>query len=107
MFKIRKASAWKLRSALATCLLLNGCGGGNNSNAPPANSAAPTGVVITWNNRALQSIRESHLGPTIIARALAIVHTCMFDAWAAYDSHAVATILGSSLRRPAGESTPA
>jgi hypothetical protein len=39
------------------------------------------------------------------ARALAIVHTCMYDAWAAYDERAVGTQLRGALRRPAAERT--
>jgi hypothetical protein len=39
------------------------------------------------------------------ARALAIVHTCMYDAWAAYDEKAVGTQLSGALRRPASERT--
>ena len=39
------------------------------------------------------------------ARALAIAHTCIYDAWAAYDNKAVGTRLGGSLRRPAKERT--
>ena len=41
------------------------------------------------------------------ARALAIAHTCMYDAWAAYDPIAVGTRFGGALRRPAGEHTEA
>jgi len=36
----------------------------------------------------------------MVARALAIVHTCIYDAWAAYDKHALGTQLGGSLRQP-------
>ncbi len=57
-------------------------------------------VVIQWNNAALQGVRDSKLGPPMVSRALAIVHTCMYDAWAAYDARALGTRLGSSLRRP-------
>jgi hypothetical protein len=39
----------------------------------------------------------------MVSRALAIVHTCIFDAWAAYDRTAVGTRLGGALRRPARE----
>jgi hypothetical protein len=39
------------------------------------------------------------------ARALAIVHTCMYDAWAAYDEHAIGTQVAGALRRPASERT--
>lgn len=41
------------------------------------------------------------------ARALAMVHTCMYDAWAAYDERAVGTQLGGALRRPEKERTQA
>ena len=57
-------------------------------------------VVIQWNNAALQGVRDSKLGPPMVARALAIVHTCIYDAWAAYDKHAMGTQLGGSLRQP-------
>jgi hypothetical protein len=43
----------------------------------------------------------------MVARALAIVHTCIYDAWAAYDRCAVGTRLGVALRRPHGERTTA
>src|SRR5947209_5913985 len=54
-------------------------------------SAATDSVVVQWNNAALQAIHDTKLGPTVAARALAILHTCMYDAWTAYDpvAHAV------------------
>jgi hypothetical protein len=36
----------------------------------------------------------------MVARALAIVHTCIYDAWAAYDGRALGTQLGGDLRQP-------
>jgi hypothetical protein len=57
-------------------------------------------LVLQWNEVALEAIRRSTLGPPMVARALAIVHTCMYDAWAAYDPVAHGTQLGDSLRRP-------
>jgi hypothetical protein len=57
-------------------------------------------VVIQWNQAALQGVRDSKLGPPMVSRALAIVHTCMYDAWAAYDERALGTRLGGSLRQP-------
>src|SRR6266852_3928891 len=57
-------------------------------------------VVIQWNDVALHGVRDSRLGPPMVARALAIVHTCMYDAWAAYDRVAVGTRYGGALRRP-------
>lgn len=62
-------------------------------------------IVVQWNNAALQGVRDSKLGPPMVARALAIVHTCIFDAWSAYDMKAVGTQLGGSLRRPKWEQT--
>jgi hypothetical protein len=62
-------------------------------------------VVIRWNSALLQAVRESRLGPPMVSRALAVVHTCSFDAWAAYDRGAVGTRLGGKLRRPPRERT--
>src|ERR1700730_235772 len=56
-------------------------------------------VVIQWNNAALQGVRDSKIGPPMVARALAIVHTCIYDAWAAYDKRVLGTQLGGSLRQ--------
>jgi hypothetical protein len=67
--------------------------------------ASGDSVVLLWNGAALQGVRDSKLGPPMVARALAIVHTCVFDAWAAYDHHAVGTRLGEALRRPSRERT--
>ncbi len=66
-----------------------------------AESAASTpSVVVQWNNAALQGVRDAKPGPPIVARALAIIHTCMYDAWAAYDPQARGTQLGVFLRQP-------
>jgi len=67
--------------------------------------AVEPNVLIQWNQAALQGVRDSTLGPPMVARALAIVHTCAFDAWAAYDDRALGTQFGSKLRRPKGERT--
>ena len=64
-------------------------------------------VVVTWDKAALQAIRDTHPGPPIVARMLAVTHTCIYDAWAAYDSVAVGTRLGGTLRQPVSERTPA
>src|SRR5713101_1102871 len=64
-------------------------------------------LAVQWNDVLLQSVRLSKLGPPMVARAIGIVHTCGFDAWAAYDDVAVGTRLGGSLRRPLAERTPA
>ena len=68
---------------------------------------ADDNAVLRWSEQTLAAIRVLKTGPTINARALAIVHTAMYDAWAAYDPTAVGTRLGGSLRRPAAERTDA
>jgi hypothetical protein len=40
-----------------------------------------------------------------VVRALGVLHSCTYDAWAAYDDKAVGTQLGGALRRPLGERT--
>ena len=68
--------------------------------------AKPT-LTVQWNQAALQAIRDVKPGPPFVARALAITHTCMFDAWAAYDAKAIGTRLGSGLRTPKLQHTQA
>jgi hypothetical protein len=75
------------------------------------NGLAPTkgdNVVLRWDEELLQSIRANPAatGPTVTARAIGVVHTSMFDAWAAYDARAVGTRYGDKLRRPPQEHTP-
>jgi membrane-associated phospholipid phosphatase len=72
-----------------------------------AGAAQANTVVVNWNQAALQEVRLGRLGPPIVARALALAHTCMYDAWAAYDSKAIGTVLGAELRRPAAERSEA
>ena len=69
--------------------------------------AAADNVVLQWDNAALEAVRRTIPGPTVVSRAIAIVHTAMFDAWAAYDATAVPTVLRRGWRRPAVERTDA
>src|SRR5947199_10804418 len=68
---------------------------------PAAAGAQEAGAnaAIQWNQAALQGVRNSKLGPRMVSRALAIVHTCMYDAWAAYDTLALGTQPGGTLRQ--------
>jgi hypothetical protein len=68
-------------------------------------SSVSDNVVVQWDAAALQGVRDSRIGPPMVARALAIAHTCIFDAWAAYDKKALGTRLGGELRRPKAERT--
>jgi hypothetical protein len=73
----------------------------------PARAADGDNLVLVWNEETLESIRKLPPAPTVAARALAVVHTAIYDAWAAYDSLAVGTRLGAGLRQPGTERTPA
>lgn len=64
-------------------------------------------ILIQWNNAVLQAIRTAQPAVTIVARALAIVHTSMYDAWAAYDPIAHGTRYGRALRQPILQRTQA
>src|SRR5207253_11199771 len=66
-------------------------------------------VVADWNAATLAEVRLSKSlrnGPPMAARALAIAHTCVYDAGAAYDDVALATTdTGGSRRPPTEEGT--
>lgn len=70
--------------------------------AVPGEQPGDNGVLL-WNEALLQAIRDTKPGPTVVARAIAVVHTCMFDAWSAYDPVAVPTRPHFRWRRPAAE----
>jgi Vanadium chloroperoxidase N-terminal domain len=74
-----------------------------------ARAATDESVVLAWNQQLLTTIQETRTGPTIAARALAVVHTAIYDAWAAYDPVAVDTRqrlpVVADLRQPAAERT--
>jgi hypothetical protein len=89
-------SRWLVRRLLAVTLLVTAL-----TSATPA--LAQDNVVLQWNDALLKTVRTVPF--PITARALAIVHTSMYDAWAAYDPVAVGTRFGVSLRRPTSEHT--
>ncbi len=73
---------------------------GAHTASPPLDNA-----VLEWNRVALSAIQQSNLGAPFAARAIAVLNTCLYDSWAAYDERAVGTELHDALRRPAGEWT--
>jgi len=62
-----------------------------------------TTLSVTWANSALDAIRNlghnpnpterARIGPPMVARSLALLHTAIYDAWAIYDIQAVPTQL--------------
>lgn len=50
-------------------------------------SARP--ALLAWNGLALQAVRDTKPGPPIAARALSLMHTAGYDAWAPFDDSAL------------------
>ncbi|MEM9808968.1 MAG: DUF6851 domain-containing protein, partial [Cyanobacteria bacterium P01_D01_bin.56] len=68
---------------------------------------SPT-ISVQWDRAVQQAVINTAPGPTVASMAYGIVHTAMFDAWAAYDLGAIATTsLEDSLQRPIAENTEA
>ena len=88
--------------SLSGAALAAGCGGGGGTITPPYNRS----VAMQWNEELMLSLRGGRLGPPMTARAIGIVHTCIYDAWACYDDIARPTQAGVT-RRPQVERTQA
>lgn len=97
----------KLGSGAAVGGMLSACGGGNGNvpQAAPAPNSLRRRTVVAWNDTALHAIRAQRPSAPMAARSLAIAHTAMYDAWAAYDPIALGTRYRATLRRPASEHT--
>jgi hypothetical protein len=77
------------------------------SRAACAEAPPRADLVIVWNQAILDAVLATRTTPPIASRAFAITHTCMFDAWAAYDETANGTRLQGRLRREKSERTAA
>jgi hypothetical protein len=73
--------------------------------APNPNPTAAYRLLETTLEAAARDVDRYGARPTILARAMSIVMSSMYEAWAAYDAKAVGMRLGSKLRRPAAERT--
>jgi hypothetical protein len=62
-------------------------------------------TAAQWNEALLAAVKSTRASDVVTARALAVVHMAMFDAWAAYDGKAIGTQTGVLWRRPAAERT--
>jgi hypothetical protein len=106
-----RARALLLLLALACAALAPSAGSGVTAASPPTPAGHVKSAAFEWLDIALEATAREHERngprPTVGSRMLAIVVTCMYDAWAAYDEKAVGTRLGGSLRRPAAERTEA
>ncbi|WP_010521975.1 vanadium-dependent haloperoxidase [Aquimarina agarivorans] len=70
------------------------------------NNYTPTEVQI-WNRLTCDAIHYVGMPPTVASRALAMVHTAMYDAWTNYNDSGdeVSTTTGKRLQRPNHECT--
>jgi hypothetical protein len=85
----------------------SGAAGERPAQLAGAVTCAVAGTVTGWNHLALQALRDAHTGPLAPARALAVLHTCMYNAWAAYDDDARQTVHGVAVRLPHAERSAA
>jgi len=56
-------------------------------------------ITIHWNNVVLESIKLTKTSPPLAARALAMVHTAIYDAWSIYHRNALSTTTGKYIKR--------
>ncbi len=62
-------------------------------------------AAVQWNDAAVSAIKATSAAPTVGSRALFIVHSAMYDAWAAYDAKALGSMPGTPPRQPASTAT--
>lgn len=97
-----------LRSLLALVTLYSslsmfGCGS-DGTVLPPPSSFSPS-VISQWNQEVLRAVTLSSPRPTVVARSLFLIHSAVYDAWAAHDDVALGSVTGGNLRRPVEERT--
>jgi len=71
-------------------------------------AATDDNLVLQWNQAALDSITDPYVPqirrtPPVAARSLAIAHTAIYDAWAAYDNTAKPTNGARAIGNPADQ----
>jgi hypothetical protein len=117
---MKRRSFLKLGSVPVVSGTLHACGGNgpggserrptgapvNGPVAAPADPPAPDNTVTGWTRTALQAVRQARPGPPMAARSFAIMYTCMYNAWCAYDPLAQPTRTPRA-RRPLAECTAA
>jgi hypothetical protein len=93
----------KLGAGTAMGSVLAACGGGSGGPASlPVAQPTRLKAVSGWTNVALQAVRTAKPGPPMTARSLAVLASCMYNAWCPYDALAQPTMPGLA-RRPLAE----
>lgn len=64
-------------------------------------------ISVLWDRVAQQAVLDIAPGPTVASRAYGLLHTTMYDAWAAYDPTAISTQLGDKLQVSNADNTQA
>ncbi|MGD1702249.1 DUF6851 domain-containing protein [Dapis sp. BLCC M229] len=77
-----------------------------NTQLVTVNDPSPT-ISVLWDRAVQQAVINTAPGPTVASRAYSMVHTAIYDAWAAYDPSAIGTQLGDDLQRRSSENTEA
>lgn len=98
---IKLGAGAAMGSALAAC---GGGGGPDSSGSLPAAQPARLKAVSGWTNVALQAVRTTRPGPPMAARSLAVLASCMYNAWCPYDALAQPTMPGLARRARAERS---
>jgi hypothetical protein len=104
---MKRRTFLKFGTGAAVSGALAACGGGGSTWSPPPPPPPLPKVVSGWARAALQAVRTIKPGPPMVARSLAVLHTCMYNAWATYDAVAQPMPPCPQLRRPAPEHTAA
>jgi hypothetical protein len=88
-FSVATTTARPARAADST-FYVDKCPPGGIATIPPCDG---DNVILRWDEELLSLIRAypPQTGPTITARALGVLHTATYDAWAAYDPTAKVT----------------
>lgn len=73
----------------------------------PVSPAQAVTVASDWIGAATQGVRNQPQGPTVASRLYGILGTAMYDAWSAYETTPISTVLGDTLQRPTSENTQA
>ena len=56
-------------------------------------------VSVLWDKAVQQAVINTNPEPTVASRAYSLMHTAVFDAWAAYDPMAIADLQLLNLHR--------
>jgi hypothetical protein len=106
---MKRRTFLKLGAGTAMSGALAACGGsidaGSDPGGTPVGQPPQYKTVVGWTQTALQAVRSVKPSPPMAARSFAVMYTCMYNAWCAYDAQAQPTRPGQAVRRPLSERT--